>query len=217
VANTDFAGGAVLAGEAEPILEALGKDSGHAALVQVHFDVEGRKDVLNIVNRDALTYARKRSAELVGMRRDELGRLVVNHRAEWAITDSTRDMIRSTVAESIKEGWSNDRLASALVDSEGFSAQRAMMIARTETIMASNTGSLNAYKASGVVDGKFWTTAEDDKVSEECEANADEGVIPLDAVFSSGDEAPPVHPNCRCSIAPFIDWNAAQADSGEAE
>jgi hypothetical protein len=53
---------------------------------------------------------------------------------------------------------------------------------------------------SGVVVGKSWLTAGDDRVDEDCMAAETDGVIPLNASFSNGDSAPPDHPNCRCVL-----------------
>ena len=43
---------------------------------------------------------------------------------------------------------------------------------------------------------------QDESVSEECQANEEQGVIPMDEPFQSGDMHEPVHPNCRCSEVP---------------
>jgi SPP1 gp7 family putative phage head morphogenesis protein len=210
LAAIDFAGWSVLVGEVDPILQEIVKDGSYAALASIHFDVTGSSGTAEVVSSDAVDYARDRSAELVGMRRDELGRLVENPDAEWAITEPTRDGLRQYVADAIEQGWSNDRLASEIRDSYAFSSERAMTIARTETNLASNQGSLNGYKASGVVDGKQWLTAEDDLVSEECEENGNAGpngdgvLLDFDEEYPSGDTAPPAHPNCRCVLAPYI-------------
>lgn len=205
LASVDFAGWTVLAGDVEPIMEEIAKEQAYAALAQVGIDVESRPEVMRIVDERAIAYARERSAALVGMRRDELGRLVPNPDAEWQIADTTRDFMRADVETAIADGWSNDRLATALAESYGFSKDRAMTIARTETNFAASQGALEGYKASGVVEGKIWLTADDDLVSEECQANGDAGVIGLDEDFPSGDDAPPVHPNCRCAIAPVVE------------
>jgi SPP1 gp7 family putative phage head morphogenesis protein len=211
LASVDFAGWTVLAGDVEPIMDEIAKEQAYAALAQVGIDVEARPEVRAIVDARAIAYARDRSAALVGMRRNELGGFVPNPNAEWQIADSTRDFMRADVETAIAEGWSNDRLATAFAESYGFSKDRAMTIARTETNFAASQGALEGYKASGVVEGKLWLTAEDDLVSEECEANADAGVIGLDEDFPSGDDAPPVHPNCRCAIAPVVDFDMPAA------
>lgn len=204
LAELDFAGWSVLAGDVEAIIADIVADGAMAAFVQIGLDVESRREVLNIVNDYALKYAKDRSAAMVGMRVDELGRLVPNPNAVWQITEGTRDYLRAAIRSAIDEGLSNQDLAKQLAESYGFSKRRAMVIARTETNRASNQGSLASYKASGLVTAKEWLTAEDDLVSPECEENGEAGEIPLDAKFPSGDECPPVHPNCRCTIAPIV-------------
>lgn len=208
LAQLDFNGWSILVGDVGPIMEEIAKDQALAALAQVGIDVEARPDVLNIVNERALAYARARSAELVGMRFNGLGKLVPNPNAEWQIADSTRDFVRSDVTKAITEGWSNDKLAKALSDAYGFSDTRAEMIARTETSMAVKAGALEGYKASGVVESKVWLTADDDLVEEDCQENADAGAIALDDEFPNGDNP---HPNCRCAIAPVVDFDKPDA------
>jgi len=211
LAGVDFAGWSVLVGDIGPILEAIVADGSYAALEQVGIDVLAAEGATGIVNAYAQAYARDRAAELVGMRYDGLGRLVENPSAQWAIDDSTRDFLRGAVSDAIEGGWSNDKLAGAIADSYGFSDERAMTIARTETQMAANAGALSGYKASGAVAAKQWITAEDDLVEEDCLDNAaagvdGDGVLPLDDDYPSGDDAPPAHPNCRCVISPVVDY-----------
>jgi len=212
-----LSGLAVLIGDLEPELLEMALNGSNASLVQVGIGTEVRAEVLNVVNQDALAYARERAAEMVGMRREATGVLVQNPRAAWRIDEGTRDLLRGDITTAIAEGWSNERLASALAESYAFSNERATVIARTETNIASNAGALSGYKASGVVDGKQWLTAEDDRVSEECMANGDAGpngdgvLFDLDAPYPSGDTMPPTHPNCRCAIVPFIQPAAAGA------
>jgi SPP1 gp7 family putative phage head morphogenesis protein len=153
----------------------------------------------------------------------------VNDRSvEWAkdraaslvtqIEENTRDMLRDTVAQAVEEGWGAPELAANISESIGFSADRASMIARTEIIAANNQGNLAAYKdaaAQGIPVLKEWLTAGDDLVSEECQANEDQGPIPLDDDFDSGDDSPPLHPNCRCSISPVLGDETDNQDQEE--
>lgn len=215
LAGIDFAGWAVLVGDIDGILESIVADGAYSALAQVGLDVAAEEGKAGIVNAYAVAYAKDRAAELVGMRYDELGRLVENPDAEWAIDESTRDFLRGAVSDAIEGGWSNDKLADAIADSYGFSEERAMTIARTETQMAANAGALQGYKASGVVAAKQWVTAEDDLVEEECLDNAaagpaGDGVLALDDDYPSGDDAPPAHVNCRCVISPVVDYGTEE-------
>lgn len=206
VAGIDFAGWSVLVGDIEELLADIVRDGMVASFGQIGFGTEARKEVVNVVAAEAVEYGRQRSAALVGMRVDALGSVIPNPRARWRITEGTREYLRATVREAIAEGWSNDTIAAKLRTSYGFSKSRAMLIARTETNMASNAGALASYKASGVVGGKQWLTAEDDKVTPDCVLNGDAGTVALASPFPSGAEAPPDHPNCRCTLVPVVDW-----------
>jgi len=195
IAGIDFTGWAILAGDVEPVLAEATKDGAHEALRAVGFDTT--TDAYDAVNQDALDYAEDRAAEMVGMKRGAKGKLRPNPRAEYQITESTRDDIRSLVGDALKEGWSTDTLAKALMDSNAFSAERAQLIARTEVIRASNQGTLQGFQASGVVLKKEWTTFDPCPI---CEENEEQGPIDLDEDFASGDDAPPAHPNCKCAL-----------------
>jgi hypothetical protein len=52
------------------------------------------------------------------------------------------------------------------------------------------------------VEKKVWLLADDP--CDECQGNADDGEIPLDDDFSSGDDAAPAHPRCLCDTAPVV-------------
>lgn len=211
LAQVDFAGWSILSGDVDAIIADIVANGSAAAFVQIGLDVESRRDVLNVVNEFALSYAKRRSAAMVGMRVDELGRLIPNPNAVWQITEGTREYLRAAIRDAIDEGLSNQDLAARLADSYGFSKRRAMVIARTETNRASNEGALAGYKASGLVTAKEWLTAEDDLVSPECQENGAAGPIGLDANFPSGDPCPPVHPNCRCTITPIVVFEGANS------
>jgi hypothetical protein len=40
----------------------------------------------------------------------------------------------------------------------------------------------------------------DGDVSDLCRMNAEQGWIPIDEIFVSGDDTIPQHPNCRCNV-----------------
>lgn len=89
---------------------------------------------------------------------------------------------------------------------------RAMTIARTETIRASNAGvkvlgdEIKDLPFMRTTDIEYvWITTPDDKLCDDCEA-MDGVVVGHGATFSAEDtnltaESPPLHPNCRCAIA----------------
>ena len=91
---------------------------------------------------------------------------------------------------------------------------RLNTIARTEVIRASNFGRFEAWKKSGVVVGKEWVTAFDDRTCPEC-ASMDGDQAPLEKPFRNGVLMPPAHPNCRCTAIPIIDRSLAGLKKGK--
>ncbi len=78
---------------------------------------------------------------------------------------------------------------------------RADMIATTEIASAFNAGAsalATEAKDQGIQVEKLWSAEPD--ACEECQANADQEWIDDDDTFDSGDDAPPAHPNCVCSL-----------------
>lgn len=199
LSQIDLTGWAVLAGDIEPILERIAVLAGKASLLELAIDDEG---MLSQVNLKALQWAKDRAAELVGMKILEDGTLVENPNAQWAITESTREMLRGDVVTALEEGWSNARLADEIADNYAFSDARAEMIARTEIARADSQGNLIAWDESDVVVEKAWQVS-NLGCCDACEGNQEQGRIPFKKAFQSGDQTAPAHPNCRCVVVPF--------------
>jgi hypothetical protein len=155
----------------------------------------------------AKSSARARAAEMVG-RKWVAGKLVSNPDARWTITEGTRELIRGAVEQAFADGATVADLAGALAESHAFSAARAETIARTETRTAQMGGALAGARVLGA-NHKRWSTAADDKVSDECmacgEAGPDaDGVIDIEDEYPGGRDMPPNHPNCRCVVTFLI-------------
>jgi SPP1 gp7 family putative phage head morphogenesis protein len=115
------------------------------------------------------------------------------------IADSTIDQMGTQIADGLASGASMDSIARGLRDSVGGDADRAFTIADTEAARAVGVATLDTYTANGVT-GKVWL-GDDSSCEEICQPNIDAGVIAVDDTFPSGDDAPPGHPRCRCSLA----------------
>ena len=118
-------------------------------------------------------------------------------RIGWAAeqtSEETATLLSSLIAQAYADGLGADKIAdliSALFD--GFDQVRALKVARTEVMSASNQGAIEGYRESGVVSTATWFTASDERDCDECDSmdgdtedlDDTEGVLPL-------------HPNCRC-------------------
>lgn len=193
----------------------LALDSVAEAIAKIGVDLP--EDLVDQVNEAAVAMARERAAELVGKRVLDDGAVIDNPDAEWAITDSTRDMIRNAIADGLADNIGRDGIIDSISDLTGFDGDRAEMIAETEIARANSLAALEGYKAAGqagVAVKKEWLVA--DEACDDCQANADEGPIDLDDDFPSGDDAPPGHPNCRCALSPVVYDAEESTDSEEA-
>ncbi len=123
------------------------------------------------------------------------------------ISEDTRAQIREVIEASFDEQFDVDDLADEIADIIGDPA-RAELIARTEVMRASNEGQLEAWDQAtdaGLLTGneqKEWIVTPDDRLCPICEP-MDGVTVPLDDDFDvDGDkvDAPPAHPNCRCTV-----------------
>jgi len=110
---------------------------------------------------------------------------------------TTIDGIISIMSESKLDGQTNAQIGQTLKDRfDEISSARAEMITRTES--ANALGSAN--HAAAVENGagtKLWVAA-GGASDELCLGNVDDGEIPINQPFSSGDMYEPAHPNCEC-------------------
>lgn len=136
-----------------------------------------------------------------------------------SVNETTEVSIRRTLNEGIGKGESSaeltNRVDRVFIQSDKFRAQK---IARTETTRASQQATEEVYKSNGIT-AKQWFTALDERVCEWC-GPLDGKIISIDSDFFdkgskftgrdggvlnlsySNTPGPPLHPQCRCVIAP---------------
>lgn len=123
------------------------------------------------------------------------------------ITKETNDQLGATLARAVSEGMSIPQATKEVGELfDSFEKYRSERIARTEIVRASNFATEEAFKESGVVEGKEWLATIDERTGE-LDAALDGQVVKLGADFKAGGERvpyPPLHPNCRCTLIPII-------------
>ena len=111
---------------------------------------------------------------------------------------TTVDELASAVADAYESGADFDGVVQAVKDSFAMASDyRAKMIAQTELNDAWNQSLVHFGKEAGATK-KSWIT--DFMPCIVCIANLEDGEIDMDEDFESGDDAPPAHPNCMCSL-----------------
>lgn len=161
---------------------------GDARAARLLLDAEGRSGGLI----DLLDHAGMDIASIASHRFDDLAQVL--HRA-------------------LAGGWSQAETAKAL-RSVLDNPRMARLVAATEVNRATSAASLGRYRDNNI-EAKEWLSAEDQRVCAICNENEGDGPVAMDAYFSSGDDAPPGHPDCRCAIAPaFADRDQLSASGG---
>ena len=200
---------------------ALGVQVGSGALGEVGASVR-----FDLRNPEAIRWVQARGAELVTGVTDDT-RLVIRSLVEAAFREgrAPRDLARDiqkviglTPRQAaavqnfrerlIAEGVPFDRV---MARSERYAQaqlrSRALNIARTETLTASNEGQQElwqAARAQGLLNPattrRIWLVTDDDRLDEEICEPLDGEEAPLDAPFPGGIMRPPAHPQCRCAV-----------------
>jgi hypothetical protein len=114
-----------------------------------------------------------------------------------SIDETTRNRMITLIRDTRMNMATIDELANIIADEfEGISETRAFMIANTEANQAMSSAQQAFLKENGV-GTKKWVGAGPNTCAI-CQGNEDQGPIPIDDEFESGDVTPPGHPGCEC-------------------
>lgn len=114
-----------------------------------------------------------------------------------SIDETTRNRMITLIRDTRMNMATIDELANIIADEfEGISETRAFMIANTEANQAMSSAQQAFLKENGV-GTKKWVGAGPNTCAI-CQGNEDQGPIPIDDDFESGDTTPPGHPGCEC-------------------
>jgi len=155
---------------------------------------------VGVVNWDTWTPGNQAAAALVKPKGALQGLLDRRGIVIDGISQTKIDRIGTVLGDALASGITPSKV-SILVDQVINDPQQALTIAQTEMSRAVSVASRNLYEDSGVTQVE-WLVAEG---CEDCQENADASPIGIDETFPTGDTEPPAHPNCMCSLAPYVD------------
>ena len=187
----------------------LGRDLARAAVAEARRAIKKADDASASMNWDDWSPGNEPASLLVaapGGLRNLLDRKPVLIKD---IDDTTLDRIGTELADALAAGETDINLAARNAEIIG-DPQRALMIATTEMNRAMSVATVDNYSELGV-ERMEWFALEG---CDDCEENADFGPIEIGEEFPSGDTEPPAHPNCRCSLLPFIEGDSVATRSG---
>ena len=126
------------------------------------------------------------------------------------ISQTTRKQIKQAIKVGIADGLSIPEISEKIRRNRSFAPYRATMIARTETIRASNIGAMSGAKMTGLKLNKEWISTFDDRTRDDHLA-ADGQIVGRDEFFNVGPDQLQYPAdasgsawntiNCRCTLA----------------
>ena len=133
-----------------------------------------------------------------------------------SVDQTTQKWLADQIMQGSADGLTPQEIANGIADSsDQFSEARAKTIVLTETAAAITQVEIATSASYGITE-KTWHTSEDDLVDEIC-GDLDDETVGINESFSSGDDGPPAHPNCRCYIdyptPDFFNTDTAAADT----
>lgn len=195
----------------------LGQDAGLAAIGLKRIRKDATEDAINrALSIDWSTWKPgNAAASALANPKAGLKRLLDKRvSALRGLGDTTVDRIGTVLSNSLAAGLSSTALAEqikAAAEDVLMSSSRALTIANTEMNNAMSVASMDVYSENDVQQVE-WIGLE---ACDICDENIDASPIPLGEEFPSGDTEPAAHGNCRCSIAPVVDFGSEGSPFGE--
>lgn len=119
----------------------------------------------------------------------------------WRNTDQLAQMLEDEIEAAFLSGKSVRRMANVIMDRFGVGYRAAECLMRTETSYVQNQTAAKSYEDAGCTEYEI-LTASDRRTCRRCVAQ--NGRRYLFTEMQVGENAPPFHPNCRCTILPVV-------------
>ncbi len=119
----------------------------------------------------------------------------------WRNTDHLAQMLEDEIEAAFLSGKSVRRMANVIMDRFGVGYRAAECLVRTETSYVQNQTAAKSYQDAGCTEYEI-LTASDRRTCRRCAGQ--NGKRYLFTEMQAGENAPPFHPNCRCTILPVV-------------
>lgn len=129
----------------------------------------------------------------------------------WKNTERLAETLSSEIEAAFLSGKSVRRMADTIMERFGVGYRAAECLERTETSYVQNRTAARSYEDAGCTEYEV-LTAQDRRTCQYCAKQ--NGKRYLLATMQAGENAPPFHPNCRCTVLPVVEEGT---ETGKAE
>lgn len=120
----------------------------------------------------------------------------------WKNTERLAETLSSEIEAAFLSGKSVRRMADTIMERFGVGYRAAECLVRTETSYVQNRTAARSYEDAGCTEYEV-LTAQDRRTCQYCAKQ--NGRRYLLATMQAGENAPPFHPNCRCTVLPVVE------------
>mgnify|MGYP002561789802 CR=1 FL=1 len=120
----------------------------------------------------------------------------------WKNTERLAETLSSEIEAAFLSGKSVRRMADTIMERFGVGYRAAECLVRTETSYVQNRTAARSYEDAGCTEYEV-LTAQDRRTCQYCAKQ--NGKRYLLATMQAGENAPPFHPNCRCTVLPVVE------------
>ena len=124
----------------------------------------------------------------------------------WSNRDKLAGVVRNELTKGIYQGKSSRNICNEISKRMEGSKDDIMRVVRTERSHAVNKAKLEQYKDTGFEYYKYKAAIGQSRTCERCRKihkESEEKPIKLSEAVE-GENFPPLHPNCRCTVVPFM-------------
>lgn len=125
----------------------------------------------------------------------------------WGNRDKLVKVVQSELTKGIYQGKSSQKICNEISKRMEGSKKDIMRVVRTERSYAQNRGKMEQYKDIGFKKYKYKAAIGQNRTCEKCRKihkETEEEPIEFEKAII-GENFPPLHPNCRCTIVPVAD------------
>lgn len=125
----------------------------------------------------------------------------------WGNRDKLVKVVQSELTKGIYQGKSSQKICNEISKRMEGSKKDIMRVVRTERSYAQNRGKMEQYKDIGFKKYKYKAATGQNRTCEKCRKihkETEEEPIEFEKAII-GENFPPLHPNCRCTIVPVAD------------
>lgn len=121
----------------------------------------------------------------------------------WGYELELKNKLSTLLTRGLIQGKSSQELARELRKTFDVTKYESERLMKTELCRVETEAQLNSIRKAGFTQYQFHNIANGRRVCDECRQK--DGKIFRLSEYEIGDTAPPIHPNCQCSISPYED------------